>query len=110
MDKDKFLNSITEIGNCEDDVERRNLLVSLSDEATKLFDTQDSLNTKINELNDSLTKANERVSKVQEYNMELYQRLDTQKEAGDSFENATGIKKEEPIKTKSFDELAKEFM
>lgn len=110
MDKEKFLNSITAIGTCEDDVERRNMLVSLSDEATKLFETQDGLNNKINELNESLTKANERVNKVQEFNMELYKRLDTQKEPGDSFENATGVKKEEPEKTKSFEELAKEFL
>ena len=110
MDKETFLNSISEIGKCEDDAERRSLLISLSDNATKIFESQDSLNTKINELNDSLTKVNEQLSKTQEYNMELYKRIDTQKEAGDSFENATGIKKEEPIKTKSFEELAKEFL
>lgn len=109
MDKETFLNSISEIGKCEDDAERRNLLVKLSDDATKIFDTQDSLNAQIVELNDSVTKANERVEKVQEYNMELYKRLDVQKD-DDSFEHATGVKKEEPVKTKSFEELAKEFM
>lgn len=110
MDKETFLNSISEIGKCEDDAERRNLLVNLNDEATKIFDTQDNLNKQISELNESLTKANERVSKVQDYNMELYKRLDAQKEDNSSFENATGIKKEEPIKTKSFDELVKDFL
>lgn len=110
MDKDTFLNSISEIGKCEDDVKRRDLLTSLSDEATKIFDDKESLNTKVNELNESLIKANERISEVQGYNMELYKRLDTQKDPDSSFQDATGVEKEKPIETKSFDELVKEFI
>lgn len=108
MDKETFLNSISDIGKCEDDAERRTLLSNLSDEAVKIFDNQDNLTTQINTLNDSLTKANEQITKVQGYNMDLYNKLDAQRQ-GTSFENATGIKKEEPKEYKSFEDLAKSF-
>ena len=65
MKKQEFLDKITEIGTCEDDVTRRSLLTALSEEATRVFDT-----------NDTLTADNEKYKKenedVRQANMQLF--------------------------------------
>lgn len=61
MDKQEFLNKITEIGSCEDEVSRRELLTELSDEGTKLFDRNaelDSSNRQLSDDNEKLRSAN----------------------------------------------------
>lgn len=109
MDKDTFLSNITEISKCTDDSERRTLLSNLSDEAVKLFDNQDILNGQISSLNEKLTKASEQITKVQEFNMDLYNKLDAQRRDTTAFEESSGIKEEEEKTYKSFEDLAKSF-
>lgn len=106
MDKDKFLDSITEISKCEDDSERRTLLSNLSDEAVKLFENQDTLNNQVNTLNESITKANEQITKLQGYNMDLYSKLDAQRKDVTPFEESSGIKEEPKVEVKSYEEIA----
>lgn len=61
MDRDKFLNKITEIGTTEDEVARRTLLAELSDEVSQVFDNNEALaneNAKYVEDNEKLRSAN----------------------------------------------------
>lgn len=61
MTREEILNSLTEIGTCEDDVSRRSLLTAVRDEISSVFDTNDSLtesNNKYIKDNDELRSAN----------------------------------------------------
>lgn len=61
MDKETFLTRITEIGSCEDDVRRRELLADLQNESSSIFDRNSELeasNNKLTEDNESLRSAN----------------------------------------------------
>jgi len=110
MDKNTFLDKIKEIGSCEDDVNRRTMLTNLSDEVSKVFDNNELLNTTINSLNDSLTKANKDLEDTQKANMQLWLKVGEQKEDSQVQENATGIPKQPEKTYKSYDELSKGFI
>lgn len=110
MDKNTFLDKIKEIGSCEDDVNRRTMLTNLSDEVSKVFDNNELLNTTINSLNDSLTKANKDLEDTQKANMQLWLKVGEQKQDSQVQENATGIPKQPEKTYKDYDELAKGFM
>ena len=61
MDKETFLSKITEIGTCEDDVRRRELLADLQNESTSLFDRNSELeasNKQYSDDNEKLRSAN----------------------------------------------------
>lgn len=76
MDKEKILNTLTEIGTCEDDVQRRSMLDGLRDELSGLCDSVDSLT----ERNSALTVANENLRKA---NMDLFVQVGTAKKPED---------------------------
>lgn len=110
MDKTSFLEAIGEIGKCGDDIERRKLLDSISDEVTKVYDNVELLNTTINSLNESLTKSNSDLETAQKANMEFWLKLNAQKTESEVKEENTGIKEEEKKEYKSYSDLAKSFM
>lgn len=61
MDKQTFQEKISQIGTCEDEVTRRELLAELSEEGCKAFDTVDELTKSNNQYvtdNEALRKAN----------------------------------------------------
>lgn len=61
MDKETFLNKITEIGTCEDEATRRELLTQLGEDTSSVFDDNAALterNTQLTEANNTLTEAN----------------------------------------------------
>ena len=68
MEKQEFLNKITEIGTCDDDVKRRELLAELSEEAGKDYDNIATLTAS----NKTLTDANETLRVA---NMKLFLRV-----------------------------------
>lgn len=72
MDKLEFQNKITEIGSCEDEAKRRELLTQLQEDVSPKFDEIDDLKTK----NDDLTKNND---ELRDYNMKLFLRVGEQK-------------------------------
>ena len=76
MQKQEFLDIITQIGTCEDEVTRRDLLAQLSDEAGKDYDNLATLT----ETNRTLTSDNETLRNA---NMKLYLRVGG-KEEGDA--------------------------
>lgn len=82
MEKQDFLNRVTEIGKCDDDVQRRELLTQLSEEASKDYDAMATLT----ETNKTLTNDNEALRSA---NMKLFLRVGETKEGnnGDSTKN-----------------------
>ena len=65
MERQAFLDTITEIGTCTDDSTRRSLLANLGNSAAELFDSVESLT----EANGNFEK---QVAKLQEDNMTLF--------------------------------------
>lgn len=65
MDKETFLQLVTEIGTCEDDANRRALLGQLSNDVGGVFDERDTLTTN----NNNLTNDNEQLRAA---NMKLF--------------------------------------
>lgn len=100
MEKEDFLKQISEIGTCENDVERRELLASLQEEVIKDYDTLKTLT----ETNESLL--NERNS-LYEANMKMFLRVSADKTADEQHKDETGVKKDEKTK-RSFDDLFNE--
>ena len=68
MDKESLIARINEIGTCEDDVRRRELLTELQEEAEKDYDERSSLITD----NETLVKDNE---KLRTANMKLFLKI-----------------------------------
>lgn len=72
MDKEQFLSKITEIGACEDDVARRELLAQLQEDAGKDYDEMASLR----QTNETLSTDNETLRSA---NMKLFLRVGEQR-------------------------------
>lgn len=68
MKKEEFQDLIKQIGQCEDDAQRRELLVSLEESTTPIFDDVDTLTEK----NNGLTEDNEALRSA---NMKLFLRV-----------------------------------
>ena len=107
MDKNKMLERITQIGTIEDDVERRSLLTSLSDELSQVFDEKDKLNTEITSLENKLKETGDKLTKAQAENYDYFKRLSTQKTTAEIDASSTGVKDEVKPK-RSFDDLFKD--
>lgn len=99
MQKQEFLDRITEIGTCEDDVTRRELLTALSDECANDYDTISSLT----ETNNNLLADNE---KLRSANMQLFLRVGESKSKGEKLKDETGIDPEK--EPKKFEDLFNE--
>ena len=82
MEKQDFLNRISEIGTCEDDVQRRELLSALSEEASKDYDNLATLT----ETNTNLSNDNEMLRQA---NMKLFLRVGEAKDPNTVKENET---------------------
>lgn len=108
MNREELLNSITEIGTCEDENKRRSMLTSLTENVGKVFDEVDLLKEGSKNLENSLNKTKGDLETAQKYNMEMFLKLNTQKE-DEGFQNETGIKEEPKKEYKSYSEIAKGF-
>lgn len=61
MTREEVMNTLTQIGTCEDEVTRRTLLTSLTDEVTNIYNTNETLTTdneRYRTDNDNLRNAN----------------------------------------------------
>lgn len=104
MDKEKFLETIKELGTCEDDVERRSMLANISDEVSKVYDTN-------KELTDTNTKYIEDMEKLRQANMELFLRVGDNKTPAQREHDQTGIvDNKPPVVEKSFEDFANDFL
>lgn len=110
MDKDKFLEKITELGTITDDAERRVLLAEIGDEVSKVYDEHENSKTTINELNQTIAKDKEDMEKLRQANMSLFLRVGENKSQAEINENTTGVKTETPKEYKSYEEIGKLFI
>lgn len=98
MDKQAFLDTLTQIGTCEDETQRRDMLATLSGEATTLFDNHATLTSQ----NESLTQANEDLRAA---NMKLFLQVGANKTEQQLQHDRTGIQKEEPETKLKYEDL-----
>lgn len=98
MDKQEFLDTLTQIGTCEDETQRRDMLATLNTEASTLFDNHANLT----EQNKTLTAANEDLRSA---NMKLFLQVGANKTEQQRQHDTTGHEKEEPAKKLTFDAL-----
>lgn len=107
MDRDTFLSKITEIGTCEDDVQRRTLLTEISDEVSKMYDNADESSNNIESLKKDIEKNKEDMEELRKANMELFKRLGAPKTPEEQQKASTGISEPEEHKRK-FEDLFNE--
>ncbi len=99
MDRQEILDIITNIGTCEDEAQRRQMLDGLRDNINTVFDSNDDLT----EQNNNLTAANETLRGV---NTDLFLQLGENKSKKEIIESETGTEGE-PEKRK-FEDLFNE--
>lgn len=110
MEREELLKSITEIGTCEDEAQRRTLLTNLNENVGKVFDEVDSLKTDTENLQKELEAEKQKVESTQAENKKLFLKLSDQMNEADGVSGETGIKKEEKKEYKSYQELAKSYL
>lgn len=96
MTKQEMLDALTQIGTCEDEIERRGLIATLTESATADYDEMDNLRTQ----NEELTTTVEETRKA---NMDLFLQV-TASKGGKP--DDSGI--EEPPKKREFKDLFNE--
>lgn len=106
MTKEEILAMITEIGTEADDLKRRSLLTELGDSVSSLYDTNETMTKDMELLNSNLEKVNGELKDAQEYNMQLFKRVNAQNKSEGFNQEDLGIEKE-PEKRK-FEDLFKE--
>lgn len=110
MDKNTFIESIKEIGSCEDGIERLNKLTNLQNEVSKIFDDKTGLESEVEKLKGSITEKDEQIKKANEYAMEMFLKTGEQKTEAQIQSASTGIREEEKKEYKSYKDLAKNYM
>lgn len=99
MGKDDFLKTLTDIGTCEDETQRRTMLASLNTEATTLFDNFASLTQQ----NETLKKDKEDLRSA---NMKLFMQVGNTKTQQQQQQDTTGIhNNNEPEKKLTYENL-----
>lgn len=101
MDKKEYLDTLTKIGTCEDETQRRDMLATLNKEAETLFDTNATLTTQ----NEAFKSDNELLRSA---NMKLFLQVGANKAPEQRLHDQTGHDKEEPEQKLTYDDLFKE--
>lgn len=99
MTRQEMLDALTNIGTCEDDIERRGLIATLQDSLGEDYDELDNLRT----TNATLTSDNER---IREENMKLFLRVSEPNNGGNPDPKGTGI--DTPPEKRKFEDLFNE--
>lgn len=100
MDKQQYLDTLTEIGTCEDATRRRELLANLHTESSTLFDNNAALTT----ANKTLTDDNENLRSA---NMKLFLQVGSNKTDEQRKKDTTGVV-ETPDKKLTYEDLFKD--
>ena len=90
MEKEEILNKIKEIGTCENEAERRELLASLNDDVSNVFDER-------NIFEEEKMKLEEENEELQKANMKLFLRIGEEKEPEDDPERPKEKRKFESL-------------
>ena len=110
MDKNTFIESIKEIGSCEDNIERLNKLTSLQENISKVFDDKTTLETERDTLKEIITKKDEDIEKAQKYAMDMFLKVQEEKSESRVYAEKRGIEEEKEQTFRSYEEIAKDFM
>lgn len=97
LTKQEYLDLITNIGTCEDEVQRRDMLASLSSEASELYDNNEQHLVDIGQL----TADNETLRAA---NMNLFLKVGANKSEAERIKDTTGIN-QEPAEKRKFEDL-----
>lgn len=103
MDKEQFLEKIKELGTCDDEVERRSILASVSDEVSKVYDAN-------KELTETNTKYVEDMESLRQANMDLFKRIGRPNNTPNTVNNGIVEDNKEPVIEKSFSDFANDFL
>lgn len=101
MDKKAFLDTLTNIGTCEDATQRRDMLANLHKEAETLFDNNATLTTE----NESFKADNETLRSA---NMKLFLQVGANKTPEQRKHDQNGHPEGEPEKKLTYDDLFKD--
>ena len=110
MDRDTLINSIKEIGSCENNVDRLAKLTTLQEDIDKVFNDKTGLETEIKTLKESLVKKDEEIQRANKYAMDMFLKVGEQKTENQVQSEKRGIKEEEKKEYKSYKDLAKNYM
>lgn len=100
FDKQEFLNTLTQVGTCEDETQRRDLLATLNTEAAQLFDT----NAELSKSNDAFKLDNETLRSA---NMKLFLQVGASKTPEQRKQDTTGIN-DKPDENLTYENLFKQ--
>lgn len=89
MNKQDFLDKLKAVGTSEDEVERRTILSQLTEEVSRVYDE----NTSLNESNKNYIDDNE---KLRSANMQLFLQVGANKSEEQVKEDTTGVKDNTP--------------
>lgn len=98
MDKQEYLDTLTQIGTCEDETQRREMLATLNTESSTLFDNNAALTSQI----ESLTTDNENLRAA---NMKLFLQVGADKDSAARKKDQTGHENDEPEKKRNYEDL-----
>lgn len=98
MDKQNFLDTLSQIGTCEDETQRRDMLATLNKESSTLFDNNAALTSQV----ESLTTDNENLRAA---NMKLFLQVGAEKDSAERKKDQTGHEKDEPEKKLKYEDL-----
>ena len=107
MDKETMIQTIQNIGACEDLSERLVMLTSLQDELVKVYDSNETDKTTIDTLNKTLEEKETNIDKLQKANMDLFLRLGVDVTEQEKLKNSTGEQPDEDNRRR-FEDLFKE--
>lgn len=105
MDKQAILDKIQQVGTSDDDVKRREILTTLTDDIEVLYTNLESDRSTIAALNETIEKNKEDIDKLRESNMNLFLRVSANKTEEEAKQNSTGIKPDEDKPKLKFEDL-----
>lgn len=95
MDKETMIQTIQNIGTCEDVTDRLTMLTNLQDELVKVYDSSETDKTTIETLNNTLQEKEKSIDKLQQANMDLFLRLGVDVTEQEKLKNSTGEQPDE---------------
>lgn len=98
MEKQDFLDKLKAVGTSEDETERRTILSELTDEVSRVYDE----NTSLNESNKNYIDDNE---KLRSANMQLFLKIGENKAPEEVKKDLTGVKEELTPEPRKFESL-----
>ena len=104
MDRESILNTIQDIGLCEDATERGQKLIELQDNLVQVFDSIDTDKTTIETLNTTIQSKDSKIDELQKANMDYFKRISSQNSEQDEIKNKTGLDPEEKVELR-FEDL-----